>query len=68
MEYDIFFLIKCIGICYDITALKEIVSGILELIAGFSSLYICFGQIINEYFKFRLFPAIPFTKYNEIDK
>ena len=62
-----FFVIKCIGVSYNINALKEIVSGILELVAGFSSLYICFGQILNEHFKFQLFPSIPFMKENSID-
>ena len=62
-----FFVIKCIGVSYNINALKEIVSGILELVAGFSSLYICFGQILNEHYKFQLFPAIPFMKKNDID-
>ena len=63
----IFFIIKCIGINYNISALKEIVAGILELVAGFSSLYICFGQILNEHYRFQLFPAIPFMKKNDID-
>ena len=55
-----FFVIKCIGVSYNINALKEIVAGILELVTGFSSLYICFGQILNEHFKFQLFPSISF--------
>ena len=62
-----FFVIKCIGVSYSINALKEIVAGILELVAGFSSLYICFGQILNEHFRFQLFPSIPFMKENNID-
>ncbi len=62
-----FFIIKCIGVIYDISYLKGIVSGILEMVSGFISLYICFGQILNEHFKFQLFPAVPFTKVNEID-
>ena len=63
----IFFIVKCIGVCFDISALKEIVAGILELVAGFSSLYICFGQILNEHYNFQLFPAVPFMKNNDID-
>ena len=63
-----FFIVKCIGACYDIPALNGIVSGILELVAGFSSLYICFGQILNQHYKFHLFPAIPFMQDNEIDE
>lgn len=62
-----FFVIKCIGVNYDITALREIVPGILELVSGFVSLYICFGQILNEHYRFQLFPAIPFMKDNNID-
>ena len=62
-----FFVIKCIGVCSNINPLKEIVSGILELVAGFTSLYICFGQILNEHFRFQLFPSIPFIKENYID-
>ena len=62
-----FFVIKCIGVCINLVALKEIVPGILEIIAGVSSLYICFGQILNEHFRFQLFPAVPFMKENSID-
>ena len=62
-----FFVIKCIGVSCNVNALKEIVAGILELVAGFSSLYICFGQILNEHFRFQLFPSIPFMKENYID-
>ena len=62
-----FFIIKCIGVCFDIKGLTGIASGILELVSGFSSLYICFGQILNQHYRFQLFPAIPFMKDNEID-
>ena len=63
-----FFVFKCIGAHYsDKEALTDIVPGILELVSGFSSLYICFGQILNEHFRFQLFPAIPFLKDNNID-
>lgn len=62
-----FFVIKCIGVCSKLDVLKGIVAGILELVAGFSSLYICFGQILNEHFRFQLFPSIPFMKENNID-
>ena len=62
-----FFVIKCIGVNFDIKALKEIVPGILELVSGFVSLYICFGQILNEHYRFQLFPSIPFMKDNNID-
>ena len=62
-----FFVIKCIGFCTDVGALKEFVPGILELIAGVASLYICFGQILNEHYRFQLFPSVPFMKENSID-
>jgi len=38
-----FFVIKTIGYCCDSGPLKGVISGILELVAGFSSIYICFG-------------------------
>ena len=63
-----FFVIKCVAVCHDIEVLKGLVSGILELVAGFSSLYICFGQILNQHYRFHLFPAIPFMRDNEIDE
>ena len=62
-----YFVVKCIGVCRDIDILKGIISGILELISGFCSLYICFGQILNEHFRFQIFPPIPFKKENDID-
>ena len=62
-----YFVVKCIGVWSNIDVLKGIVSGILELISGFCSLYICFGQILNEHFRFPIFPAIPFQKENDID-
>ena len=62
-----FFIIKCIGNIYDVSSMKGIIAGILELVSGFISLYICFGQILNEHFRFQLFPSIPFNKGNDID-
>ena len=62
-----FFVVRCIGEWKNVTALKEVVSGILELITGFISLYICFYQLINETFRFQVFPAFPLQKDNEID-
>ena len=62
-----FFVIKCIGVCIDSGPLKGIVSGILELVAGFSSLYICYGQILNEHFNGTILPSIPLKKDNDID-
>ena len=63
-----FFIIKCIGVCKDNKSLKGIVSGIFELIAGFCSLYICYGQILNEHFGITILPSIPLKKDNEIDE
>jgi len=62
-----FFIIKCIGVCKDNKSLKGIVSGIFELIAGFCSLYICYGQILNEHFQTTILPSIPLKNDNDID-
>ena len=62
-----FFVVKCIGICKNSDKLKETVSGILELVAGFCSLYICFGQILNKHFETTILPSIPLKKDNDID-
>lgn len=62
-----FFVIRCVGECEDIKALKEIVSGILEIVTGAASLYICFNQIINNTFRFQLLPSFNFQKDNDID-
>ena len=64
---EAFFVIKCIGLCEDFDPLKGIVSGILESVAGVCSLYICYGQILNEHFQITLLPSIPLKKDNEID-
>ena len=63
-----FFIIKCIGISKDTKALKEVISGILELVTGFSSLYICYGQILNNQLRHQILPMIPFKKDNDIDE
>jgi len=63
-----FFVIKTIGYCCDSGPLKGVISGILELVAGFSSIYICFGQILNQHFSGTILPTIPFKKNNEVDK
>ena len=42
-------------------------AGILQVIAGFISLYICINQLINESFRYQLLPSIPFQPDNEID-
>ena len=62
-----FFLVKCIGECKDIKVLKGKVAGILELITGFFSIYLCFSQIINQHFKKIFLPTIKLKPENEID-
>ena len=62
-----FFIIRCIGELFDIYSLKRHTSGILEAIAGFTSLYICLNQLINEQFRHQLLPSFPFNDSNEID-
>ena len=63
----IFFIVRCIGEYKESDKMNEIASGILELITGFISLYICINQIINESFRFRVIPSLPLSKENEID-
>ena len=62
-----YMVIKCIGLNREMKLLNGIIPGILELISGFCSLYICLGQILNEHLKYQVFPAIPFNKDNGID-
>ena len=63
----VFFVIRCIGEKKNNKTLNETVSGILELITGFISLYICINQIINGAFKFRIIPSVPLSQENDID-
>ena len=62
-----FFVIRCIGECRKWDKLNGIVSGILELVTGFLSLYLCFSQVINEHFRLTILPTFPINKDNEID-
>jgi succinate-acetate transporter protein len=62
-----FFIVRCIGECKNWNVLNEIVSGILELVTGFLSLYLCCSQVINEHFRRTILPAFPINKENEID-
>ena len=62
-----FFIIRCIGECKDLGILNTTVSGILELVTVFLSLYLCFSQVINEHFRRTILPAFPIKKDNEID-
>lgn len=63
----VFFVIKCIGESLDIPVMKGLVSGVLEIIIGVASFYICFNQIVNETLGFQLIPSIALKKDNEID-
>lgn len=62
-----FFVVRCIGECKKWNILNELISGILELVTGFLSLYLCFSQVLNEHFKRTILPAFPLNKDNEID-
>ena len=62
-----FFIVRCIGECRDIDTLNTIVSGILELVTGFLSLYLCFSQVVNEHFRCTILPTFAIQKDNEID-
>ena len=63
----VFFIVKCIGECKDIKVLKGKIAGILELVTGFFSIYLCFSQIINQHFKKIILPTIKLKLENEID-
>ena len=63
----VFFVIRCIGEYKDSNEKMEITSGILELVIGVVSLYICFSQIINETLGFQLLPCITLQQDNDID-
>ena len=62
-----FFIVRCIGECRNVDTLNTTVSGILELVTGFLSLYLCFSQVLNEHFRRNILPAFAIQKDNEID-
>ena len=62
-----FFVLRCIGEHKKKNKINETVSGILELVTGFVSLYIGINQTINSNFKFRVMPSLPLSQYNDID-
>ena len=62
-----FYVVRCIGECKDWDNLNGLISGILEMITGFLSLYLCFSQILNEHYRCNILPAFPISKENEID-
>lgn len=63
----IFFLLACIGESVEKDGARRIAAGILEIIAGFISLYIFSSQLLNEQFRTELLPAFPLVDDNEID-
>ena len=63
----VFFILRSFGEGFEIFSLVNHAAGILELIAGFLSLYICICQLINDSWGYQFFPAVPFTPDNEID-
>ena len=62
-----FFVIKCIEESIDGDIWNGRVAGILELVTGFFSIYLCFSQIINEHFKRNILTTIKLKQENEID-
>ena len=62
-----FFIVRCNGEKKENKTLNGTVSGILELVTGFISLYICINQIVNGAFKFRAVPSVPLSQENDID-
>ena len=62
-----FFVVRCIGECKKYNILNTKVSGILELVTGFSSLYLCFRQVLNEHYRCTTLPTFPIIADNEID-
>ena len=62
-----FFVLRCFGEGFLRYGLMRHSAGILQVIAGFISLYICINQLINESFRYQLLPSIPFQPDNEID-
>ena len=62
-----FFVLRCFGEGFLRYGLMRHSAGILQVIAGFLSLYICINQLINEAFTYQLLPAFPLKRDNEID-
>lgn len=67
LSISVFFILRCLGEGFNIYVLVRHAAGILQVISGFLSLYICICQLINEQFGYQFFPAVPFTPNNGID-
>ena len=64
----IFFLLRAIGEGCGSLGTKRNAAGILQAIAGFFSLLVCFSQLLNnETFYRPVFPTFPLSPYNEVD-
>ena len=64
----VFFLLRAIGEGCGSLGTKRNAAGILQAIAGFFSLLICFSQLLNnETFGRPIFPTCPMSPYNEVD-
>ena len=64
----LFFLLRAIGEGCGSLGTKRNAAGILQAIAGFFSLLICFSQLLNnETFNSPVFPTFPMSPYNEVD-
>ena len=64
----IFFLLRAIGEGRSSLGTKRHAAGILQAIAGFFSLLVCFSQLLNnETFYRPVFPTCPMSPYNEVD-
>ena len=68
MATFIFFLLRAIGEGCGSLETKRNAAGILQAIAGFFSLLVCFSQLLNnETFYRPVFPTCPMSPYNEVD-
>ena len=64
---SVFFILRCFGEGFGTYSVVRHSAGILQVIAGFLSLYICICQLINGQFGYQFLPAVPFIPNNEID-
>ena len=64
----LYFLLRAIGEGRSSLATKWHAAGIIQAIAGFFSLLVCFSQLLNnETFYRPVFPTCPMSPYNEVD-